>query len=61
MLHGPSAGQQGVQGHYSNVYQVEVADNGDDAHVTATRAGYVAGNVAPWILSTQWPPPGYTP
>jgi hypothetical protein len=53
--HGPAAGQKGVQGTYDRLYQVEVADNGDTAHLAATRADFVTMNVAPWVQSGQWP------
>ena len=52
--HGPAVGQQGVQGHYNRVWQVEVEEEGD-AHTAATRSTFVSSNVAPWVLSPHWP------
>ena len=63
-IHGPSAGLLGTdcagKPGCENVYQVRLGgmDASDDPHTSTTRIGYVAGNVVPWILSDQWPPPG---
>ena len=59
--HGPSAGllgfdRAGKKGH-ENVYQVKLsgAEAGGDPHASATRPGFVAANVAPWVLAPAWP------
>jgi pimeloyl-ACP methyl ester carboxylesterase len=66
-LHGPSAGlisfkmpgdsaSDEKKEAYKKLFQVKVADGSDDdPHAAATRPGFVAASVAPWVLSGRWP------
>jgi pimeloyl-ACP methyl ester carboxylesterase len=53
--HGPAAGQKKFQKNFDRLWQVEVMDDGEAAHIAATRSTYVATNVARWVLESQWP------
>jgi pimeloyl-ACP methyl ester carboxylesterase len=52
--HGPAAGQKQFQGSFDRLWQVEV-DEAGDAHTAGTRASFVASDVAPWVVKSQWP------
>lgn len=52
---GPAAGQKEFQKSFERLWQVEVLDDGDSAHVAATRSTYVSANVARWVLEPAWP------
>jgi len=59
--HGPSAGLNGFSRNLNNLYQVKVtesmtASSGGGSHDAATRPRFVANYVAPWVLSSRWPP-----
>ncbi|HNX25952.1 MAG TPA: alpha/beta hydrolase [Phycisphaerae bacterium] len=59
--HGPSAGLNGFNKNYNNLYQVKVTESmtaasGGGSHDAATRPRFVATYVAPWVLSSRWPP-----
>ncbi len=59
--HGPSAGLNGFTKKVGKLYQVQVtrtmtASSGGGSHDAATRPGFVASYVAPWVLSSVWPP-----
>jgi pimeloyl-ACP methyl ester carboxylesterase len=49
------AGVNGFNSPHKDLYQVRVSSSGD-AHFAATAPYYVSGNVAPWVLSSRWPP-----
>ncbi len=60
---GGSAGLNGFSRRFGKLYQVRLtrsmtATSGGGAHDAATRPGFVAAYVAPWVLSSNWPPPG---
>lgn len=52
-IRGPGAGAVGFDKTYPKLEQREITAEafGDDPHAAATRSGFVARNVAPWILS----------
>ncbi len=56
-VRGPSAGLQGFGFESPRLFQVHV-DGGlsIDPHGSSTNANYVVQNVAPWIMSSAWPP-----
>lgn len=59
--HGPSAGLNGFKKSWPKLHQVALSRamtsaTGGGAHDAATRPGFVARHVAPWVLSSQWPP-----
>ena len=59
--HGPSAGLRGFSKRRSKLYQLQItggmtAASGGGSHDAATRPGFVASYVAPWVLSSAWPP-----
>ncbi|MBS3821093.1 MAG: hypothetical protein GVY16_04340 [Planctomycetes bacterium] len=49
------AGVNGFNGNYSGLHEVRVS-SASDAHFAATTPYYVSANVAPWVLSSNWPP-----
>ncbi len=58
---GPSAGLRGFSKKRSKLYQLQMtggmtAASGGGTHDAATRPGFVASYVAPWVLSSAWPP-----
>ena len=58
---GPSAGLNGFKKKRNRLYQVQVtggmtASSGGGTHDAPTRPGFVSSYVAPWILSSIWPP-----
>ncbi len=63
-VHGPAAGSVGFKvpsglssqqrGAYGKLYQVRITGSGDP-HFAATRAGFVASRVAPWVSGQSWP------
>jgi hypothetical protein len=61
--HGVSAGLSGFKSSHPRVFQVKVTSNmtlryGGGAHDAATRPGFVSRYVAPWVLTSNWPPGG---
>ncbi len=59
--HGPSAGLRGFSRAYRNVWQIQLTPqmtrkSGGFAHDAATRPTFVSRYVAPWVLSSRWPP-----
>ncbi len=59
--HGPSAGLIGFTRAFPNLYQVQLTQSmtfasGGGTHDAATRPGFVSRYVAPWVLSSGWPP-----
>ena len=67
-VRGPAAGALGFQRPkasddspkmlaYAKLYQVQLTDDAmeADAHIAATRAGFVWTYVAPWVKSENWP------
>jgi pimeloyl-ACP methyl ester carboxylesterase len=59
--HGASAGLTGFDKPYPRLYQIEVTPSmtyvsGGGAHDAATRPAFVSAYVAPWVLSSIWPP-----
>ena len=73
-IHGPSAGLIGFDEAgprdrdetklaYARLYQLRLTGDAavDNPHAAATDEGFVAANVAPWLLSDRWPAmPGAT-
>lgn len=56
-----SAGLSGFSEERNKLFQIEITDEmtrqtGGTAHSAATRPGFVSRYVAPWVLSSQWPP-----
>lgn len=54
-----SAGLNGFTRRFNRLYQLSVRPGmyyGGGAHDAATRPGFVARYVAPWVLSSVWPP-----
>jgi pimeloyl-ACP methyl ester carboxylesterase len=49
------AGLNGFDTDRTGLHQVRV-NSGSDAHFAATQPYYVSSNVAPWVLSSTWPP-----
>ncbi|MBN1555629.1 MAG: alpha/beta hydrolase [Phycisphaerae bacterium] len=57
--HAASAGLNGFTRRFNGLYQLSVKPGmyyGGGAHDAATRPGFVARFVAPWVLSSIWPP-----
>jgi len=68
-VHGPSAGLIGFdrpaagdpqekKDAYTKVYQLQLTaamSQGDNPHAAATRPGFVATYVVPWVLASSWP------
>jgi hypothetical protein len=59
--HGAAAGLNGFSHNDPNLYQVKVTESmmeasGGGSHDAATRPRFVASYVAPWVLSSRWPP-----
>ncbi len=57
--HGASAGQSGFAKSAPGLYQITVGAGmyyGGGSHDASTRPGFVARFVAPWVLSSVWPP-----
>ncbi len=59
--HGASAGLTGFSKQYGKLHQVQVTksmtfSSGGGTHDAATRPGFVSRYVAPWVLSSVWPP-----
>lgn len=57
---GTSAGNSGFTHGFSRLYELEIRPEEvvGDPHATATRPSYVSSHVAPWVLSSLWPPSG---
>ena len=58
---GPSSGLNGFTRHFPNLYQVQLTSSmtyasGGGTHDAVTRPGFVSRYVAPWVLSSVWPP-----
>ena len=56
-----SAGLGGFSEEHAKLYQIEVTSDmtrksGGTAHSAATRPGFISKYVAPWALSSSWPP-----
>ncbi len=57
--HAASAGLNGFTRSFQQLYQLPIRAGmsyGGGAHDAATRPGFVARFVAPWVLSSVWPP-----
>ena len=59
--HAPSAGLTGLKSILPRVFQVNVTESmtrtsGGGAHESATRPKFVSRYVAPWVLTSSWPP-----
>jgi pimeloyl-ACP methyl ester carboxylesterase len=57
--HGASAGLTGFTRSAPKLYQVSITPGmyyGGGTHDAATRPGFVSSYVAPWVLSSLWPP-----
>ena len=59
--HGPSAGLTGFKAISPKIFQIKVthsmtSGSGGGAHDSATRPAFVSRYVAPWILTSEWPP-----
>lgn len=57
--HAASAGLNGFDRRFGGLYQISVGAGmyyGGGSHDASTRPGFVARYVAPWVLSSLWPP-----